>query len=81
MPVIRFIDKRLADVEAEDIDLGAWRSDNLALDVDEGMDEVDNEALDSDAEPSIDVLGLDLNETDGKQSYLLPMLPYVYGMF
>lgn len=62
------IDMVAADVEAEDIELGAAEQD-LALDVDDNLmdeDEVDAEALDSDSESTAEAeeLGIDVNETD-----------------
>ena len=58
----------LADVEAEDLDLGDSQRDDeaLAFDVD---GDVDAEALDSDADSEADdELGIDAEESDSKTS-------------
>ena len=60
----------LADVEAEDVDLGdAQRADEaLAFDVD---GDVDAEALDSDEdEEGNDELGIDAEESDGERLHI-----------
>lgn len=55
-----------ADVEAEDVDLGDERQDDLVSDVDADVDESDREALDSDGEQSMyKELGLISDEMDG----------------
>lgn len=59
-------DRPLADVEAEDVELGIVEHNELALDVDDGLSQEDPEGLDSDDDESAinDELGLDINETD-----------------
>lgn len=60
----------LADVEAEDVDLGGAHIEDLALDVDGDMDQDhDPEALDSDADEDDllnQELGIEDDETDGQ---------------
>lgn len=60
----------VADVEAEDLDLGDLQAGDLALDVDADMADEDPEALDSDEdteEHQLDKeLGLDSSDADGK---------------
>jgi hypothetical protein len=52
-------------MEAEDIDFGGARPDDLAFDVDEDMDEQDADALDSDDEQELnEEFGLDPDEID-----------------
>lgn len=54
-------------MEAEDVDLGDARPDDLAFDVDEDMDEQDADALDSDDEQELnEELGLDPDEIGGR---------------
>jgi hypothetical protein len=59
----------LADVEAEDVELGNNEND-LAFDVDEGMVDEDPDALDSDDERAgeDEELGIDIYETESKQA-------------
>jgi hypothetical protein len=58
----------VADVEAEDVELGNSESD-LAFDVDEGMADEDSDALDSDDERpgENEALGIDVDKTESKQ--------------
>lgn len=67
--VCNLADGSVADVEAEDLDLGI-DDDHLAEDVDEGMAEDDPEALDSDDEEETrenESLGIfDMEETEGE---------------
>ena len=57
----------IADVEAEDIDLGDFAQGRLALDVDGDNVDDDPEALDSEDEKRLDeVLGIDVDEMDCK---------------
>jgi hypothetical protein len=58
----------LADVEAEDVELGN-NEDDLAFDIDDGVADEDPEALDSDGEQSSEngELGIDMDETESKQ--------------
>ena len=59
----------LADVEAEDVDLGITEQTDLALDVDgDQVDdaEVDDEALDSDDDDENKDLGIDTEETESR---------------
>jgi ATP-dependent RNA helicase DHX37/DHR1 len=68
--ISHFTDPVLADIEAEDVDLGG--QDDLAFDVDDNMADGDSEALDSDDERDMDdALGLDEDEIDCKLLSLL----------
>lgn len=60
-----------ADVEAEDMELGAEQKD-LALDVDGDNADVDmdDEALDSDNDLNNEELGIDTEESEGKLQYM-----------
>jgi hypothetical protein len=62
----------LADVEAEDVELGNNEND-LAFDVDEGMVDEDPDALDSDNERADEdeELGIDIYETESKPKQIL----------
>jgi ATP-dependent RNA helicase DHX37/DHR1 len=64
---------RVADVEAEDLDLGDQQADDLAFDVDADMDHEDPDALDSDEdteEHQLDKeLGFDSDDVDGEFSF------------
>lgn len=68
----------VADLEAEDIDLGNAIKDDLALDVDGHLDETeDPEALDSDDEDQLDEeLGLD----DTSEGVLILCIHYLVNV-
>ena len=54
----------IADIEAEDIELGDAQAEDVAFDVDAGMEE-DPEALDSEEEDALnEELGIDVDETE-----------------
>jgi hypothetical protein len=66
LPLI-YLNQFLADVEAEDLELGHIDND-LAIDVDEDVANEDPEALDSDDErpDENEELGIDMDETESK---------------
>ena len=64
----------LVDVEAEEMDLGDVRGEDLASDVDGGPDDgedADVDALDTDDEAEDQALGIDAEESDGELLVLL----------
>ena len=59
----------LVDVEAEEMDLGHAREDDLPFDVDrrpDDEDDADVDALDTDDETEDQALGIDAEESDGE---------------
>ncbi|PFH53904.1 hypothetical protein AMATHDRAFT_136330 [Amanita thiersii Skay4041] len=66
--------KSIADVEAEDMDLGATESENLVFDIDDGMDDEDDpEALDTDQESLAEELSLNADEETEVPMHVIPL--------